>query len=34
MDPHLDYGLYLIQDVLADYGKTLTDYQLFSFVHN
>ena len=26
VDPHLDYGLYLIQDVLADYGKTLADY--------
>ena len=34
VDPHLDYSLYLIQDVLADYGKTLADYQLPSFIHN
>ncbi|KAA6408564.1 MAG: atp-dependent dna helicase pif1 [Lasallia pustulata] len=34
VDPHLDYGLYLIQDVLADYDKTLADYQLPSFLYN
>lgn len=26
MDPHLDYGHYLLNEILADMGKSLRDY--------
>ena len=33
-DPHLDYGLYLLDEVLAGMGKSLHDYQLPHYSHN
>ena len=30
---HLDYGLFLLQRILADHGKSLTDYSLPLFQH-
>lgn len=33
-DPYLDYGLYLLDEVLAVMGKSLQDYQLPSLSHN
>ncbi|KAH0603160.1 uncharacterized protein H6S33_008164 [Morchella sextelata] len=33
-DPHLDYGLYLISQILADSNKTLADFDLPPYIHN
>ena len=32
--PEFDYGLYLIQDILADFDKTLADFRLPAYVHD
>lgn len=34
IDPHLDYGLYLLDEVLAGMGKSLHDYQFLHYSHN
>ena len=34
IDPHLDYGLYLLGEVLASMGKILQDYQLPQYSHD